>query len=296
MGIRMIEAREQLGEVACEVAESPIWDDRIDVLRWVDLNRGLVHGFSPTRGQLPVLALGQHVGFIVPTGADRLLAGLRDGFALVSVDGTFTLEQPLERERTDMRINDGKADPRGRVWAGTMGIDEPQPAGTLYRLEQDWSVHPQLGRLTIPNGIGWAPGGSPMYFTDTRWRRIDCFHYDLETGDISGRRAFARIPASSGSPDGLTVDEEGCVWVALWYGAAVHRYTPEGRLDTIVRVPALQATSCVFGGPDRRELFITSASLRLSEREWADHPHSGRVFTCRPGVAGLPTDPFVPTG
>jgi sugar lactone lactonase YvrE len=191
-------------------------------------------------------------------------------------------------------MNDGKADSAGRLWVGTMGIDDPQPEGTLYRLDNDWAVHAKIEGLTIPNGIGWSPDGSTMYFTDTTWGRIDSFSYDCSTGELGNRRTFVEIPSAAGQPDGLTVDEDGCVWVGLWYGAAVHRYAPTGRLDTIVRIPALQATSCVFGGTDRQDLFITSASLRLTAQENSDHPRSGRVFTCRPGAIGVRTDPFIP--
>lgn len=293
MSVRRLEAREEVGELACEVAESPIWDERTGVLRWIDLNRGLVHGYDAAAGQLPVLELGQHVGFVVPSGEDQLLAGVRDGFALVGLDGTMELRREVERERPQLRMNDGKADPAGRVWAGTMGIDDPGPEGSLYRLDRDWSASAFLTDLSIPNGIGWSPDGTTMYFTDTTWGRIDAFDYEPATGTASAQRSFAEIPGAAGQPDGLTVDEEGCVWVALWYGSAVHRYTPDGELDTIVGVPALQATSCVFGGPGRRDLFITSANLRLRPGELEEHPRSGRVFTCRPGVAGLATDSFV---
>lgn len=294
MAVRIIDAREEVGDVVCEVGEGPIWDDRVDALRWVDLTAGLVHGHDAVRGQLPPLELGRHVGFVVPTGADLLLAGVDDGFACVGLDGTTQLERAVEPRRPQMRINDGKADPAGRVWAGRMQIADPGPAGALHRLDADWSLTPQLSGLTIPNGIGWSPDGSRMYFTDTAWGRVDAFAYELATGALSDRRTFAEVPAEAGRPDGLTVDEEGCVWLALWTGAAVHRYTPDGRLDTIVRTPARQTTSCVFGGPDRRDLFITTASLGLTDQELADQPRAGRVFTCRPGVAGLRTDPFRP--
>lgn len=292
MSIRIMDCRQEVGDVVCEVAEGPIWDDRFGLLRWVDLNRGLVHGYSPARGQLPAMDLGQHAGFVVPSGSEHLLAGVRDGFGLVGPDGSLTMMRAVEADRPGMRMNDGKADPAGRVWAGTMGIDNPGPDGTLYSLGPDWSVTPRLTGLTIPNGIGWSPGGERMYFTDTTWGRIDVFSYDGATGEIADRRVFAQIPADAGAPDGLTVDEDGCVWIALWYGAAVHRYTPTGSLDTVVRIPALQATSCVFGGSDRQDLFVTSARQRLTGQQQSDHPRSGRVFACRPGVAGLPTSAF----
>lgn len=295
MSVRIIDARAEIGDVVSELGEGPIWDARFDVLRWVDLTRGLVHSYSPARGQLPVLELGQDVGFVVPTGDDRLLAGVRDGFALVDLGGgAMTLELELESERPDFRMNDGKADPVGRVWGATIAMDGAQPAGVLYRLDADWTIEPQLTELTIPNGIGWSPDGSRMYFTDSTWGRIDVFAYDLETGAIADGRTFVEIPQEAGLSDGLTIDEDGCLWVALWCGGAVHRYTPDGRLDTVVRIPAGQATSCVFGGADGRDLFITSANIDLTERDRADHPRSGRVFTCRPGVVGLATTAFVP--
>jgi sugar lactone lactonase YvrE len=293
VSVRVIDAREEVGEVVCELAESPIWDDRFDLLRWVDLDRGQIHGHSAGGGQLPPIDVGQNVGFILPSGEDRLLAGLRDGFATVGLEGQVELEVELEVERPQMRMNDGRADAAGRVWAGTMGIRNPQPEGALYRLDRDWTVTPELVDLTIPNGLGWSPDASTMYFTDSTWGRIDAFEYDLDTGSTGGRRACVEIPAEAGMPDGFTVDAEGCIWVALWCGSAVHRYTPEGRLDTVVRVPALQTTSCVFGGPDLRELYITSARLDMTEQQLADHPRSGRVFVCQPGVEGRPTQPFV---
>jgi sugar lactone lactonase YvrE len=296
VSIRIIEALEQIDAGVCEVGEGPIWDDRFDALRWVDLTAGLVHGHDAVAGQLPALELGQPVGFVVPTGTDELLAGVREGFARVSLDGAMRLARAVEPDRPHMRMNDGKADPAGRVWAGRMAAADPGPEGALHRLDADWSLTAQLTGLTIPNGIGWSPDGSRMYFTDTTWGRIDAFAYDLATGELGDRGTFAEIPAEAGQPDGLTVDADGCVWIALWTGAAVHRYTPEGRLDTIVRTPAPLTTACAFGGKDHKDLFITSARLGLTEQDLADHPRSGRVFTCRPGVAGLRPNPFRPRG
>src|SRR6185312_8175453 len=149
-----------------------------------------------------------------PFGDEQLLAGVRDGFAVVGLDGSMALEVELERDRPHLRVNDGKADPAGGVWAGTMGIDDPGPDGTLYRLAPDWSVQARLTGLTVPNGIGWSPDGTRMYFTDTTWSRIDAFDYDAPSGQTTDRRTFAEIPAALGLPDGLTVDEDGCVWVA----------------------------------------------------------------------------------
>src|SRR5262245_42287349 len=159
MTVRVIEATEEVGGTQCGLGEGPMWDDRFGVLRWVDINAGLVLGFSADEGDLDPIDVGQPVGFVVPTGGDQLLAGLRDGFALVGPDGVC-LALELERDRPEMRINDGKADPAGRVWAGTMRTDATGATGTLYRLDTDWSVTQQLTGLGISNGIGWSPDGA----------------------------------------------------------------------------------------------------------------------------------------
>ena len=293
MAERTVEATEQVGDIACEIGESPIWDERFGVLRWVDIRAGKIHSYNPASGQLPSIQLNQQIGFIVPFGSEELLGGLPLGLAAIGLAGEIAYKCSIDADRPRMRMNDGKADPEGRLWAGRMSADEPKPEGGLYRIQRDWTVDTQLARLTIPNGIGWSPDVSVMYFTDTTWDRIDSFSYDIATGQIADRRTFVEIPPEHGHPDGFTVDEDGCLWVALWCGAAVHRYTPEGHLDTIVRVPALQTTSCVFGGPDRRHLFITSARYRLTGTEAVSHPRSGLVFVCEPGSAGLQTDPFI---
>jgi sugar lactone lactonase YvrE len=294
MTVRVIDVKEAIGSVVSEVGEGPIWDGRFDVLRWVDINKGFVHTFSPEAGPLDRFELGQDVGFVVPLGSTQLLAGVRQGFAVLDGDGSLQVVVPIARGLPHMRLNDGKADPAGRVWAGTMGIEDPGSDGSLYCLGRDWSLQLRLQSLTIPNGIGWSPDGATMYFTDTTWGRVDAFDYELTTGTMGQRRSFVTLPASSGMPDGLTVDEEGCIWLALWGGGAVHRYTPDGRLDTVLRVPAAQVTSCVFGGRDHRELFITSASLNLTSKEKDDYPRAGSVFVCQPGVKGLRTDPYMP--
>lgn len=288
MSIRVLDARDELSEVVCEVAEGPMWDARSESLVWVDINAGLIHRHSSHLGQLDAIDVGQHVGFVVPCGASGYVAGLRDGFAFVGDEGTARVVVDVQRAKTHLRMNDGKTDPAGRIWAGTMGIDDPQPEGSLYCLDTAGEMRVAVTGLTIPNGIDWSPDQRSMYFTDTTWGRIDKFDYDVEAGTISDQRVFVDVPRDLGLPDGLAVDDEGCVWVALWYGGAVHRYTPEGRLDTVVRIPALQATSCAFGGAAGDELYITSANQRLTPQEAIDHPRSGRVFVCRPGAAGPP--------
>ena len=159
-------------------------------------------------------------------------------------------------------------------------------AGSLYRLDRDGRVHSILPDVTISNGIDWSADAQTMYYVDSPTRRIDMFDFDLASGAISNRRMLVRIPKEHGIPDGLTVDVDGCVWVALWRGSAVHRYTPYGLLDAVVRVPTSCPTSCAFGGPDFRDLYITTAAMDLADHERAEQPLAGGLFVCRPGVAG----------
>jgi sugar lactone lactonase YvrE len=176
-------------------------------------------------------------------------------------------------------MNDGACDPQGRFWAGTMAYDESPGAGTLYRLELDGHCSTMLTGVTISNGIGWSPDGATMYFSDSGAGSVDAFDFDGLTGAISARRTLVHIDQPGIAPDGLTVDEQGDIWVALWGGWAVHRYAPDGSLRATIDIPAAQATSCAFGGGDRSTLFVTSARVRLEEAALERQPDAGRVFS-----------------
>jgi sugar lactone lactonase YvrE len=167
-----------------------------------------------------------------------------------------------------------------------MALDERPGAGALYRLSVDGTVERMLPEVSISNGIGWTGDNRRMYFIDSPTQRIDVFDFDVEAGTICNRRPFVSIPPGSGVPDGLTLDADDFVWVALWRGGAVHRYTPDGELDLIVRVPVTHPTSCAFGGPDLRDLYITTASIALSDGERARQGMAGDLFRCRPGPTG----------
>ena len=186
-------------------------------------------------------------------------------------------------------MNDGACDPQGRFWAGTMAHDESSGAGVLYRLELDGSCTTVLAGLTISNGIGWSPDGSVMYLSDSGTSRIDRFDFDAATGQIRGRRTIVEIAEPDVAPDGLTVDEHGDIWVALWGGAAVRCYSPVGSLLATVPLPVDRPTSCAFGGPDRTTLFITTARHGLDEAALARQPDAGHVFRIDGlGVRGSP--------
>jgi len=276
-------------EANARLGEGPIWDPGASCLYFVDILAGKVHRFDPAAASSTEFAIGQSVGAVALTERDDLVLAVRDGFARLDLrTGAVRMIALVEADRPDHRMNDGACDPIGNFWAGTMALDERPGAGSLYRLNRDNSVDTMLTPVTISNGLDWSDDSRTMYFVDSPTRSVDLFDFDPETGALSSRRPLVRIAREDGMPDGLTLDAEGCVWVALWGGGAVRRYGPDGRLDAVVRLPVTHPTSCAFGGPDFRDLYITSAAGHASDDERRRQPHAGAVFRCRPGPAGRP--------
>ncbi len=276
-----------------ELGEGPVWDNRRACLFWVDIMRGLVHAYDPATGIDRALDVGQPVGAAMPTVGDNLVLAVRDGFARLDLStGAVRLVAPVEGDKPHQRMNDGNCDAAGRFWAGTMALDEQPGAGALYRLDPDGRVRTMLTGVTISNGLDWSGDGRVMFYADTGTGRVDCFDVDAATGEIGGRRPFVTVPPGSGAPDGLTIDADGGVWLALWGGGALHRYSPTGALETTVRLPVTHPTSCAFGGPDLRDLYVTTASIALDPAARTLQPHAGGLFRCRPGVAGRPAHRF----
>jgi sugar lactone lactonase YvrE len=275
---------------ACELGEGPVWDARSGRIAWVDILGRNVHLHDPTTGATESIATPLDVGAIVPRRTGGFMAALQDGFWVVG-DGPPRRVASVSDARPEIRFNDGKCDPAGRFWAGTMAYDEVSPAGGLYRLDLDGSVARVLDGLTISNGLAWSGDGTTLYFIDTPTRRIDAFSYDADTGEIADRRTVIEIPRGAGWPDGMTIDVEDGLWVALWGGSALHRYVA-GRLDRVVPLPVSQPTSCAFGGPDLDVLYVTSARKGLDAAARRAEPLAGALFRLSPGVRGTPATPY----
>jgi sugar lactone lactonase YvrE len=280
-------------EVALDVrvglGEGPIWEASRQRLLFVDIPLGEIYAFYPATGDHAVYEVGQPAGAITPTAAGDWLIAARDGFLRLDPrSGATTLAAIVEDDRPDNRMNDGYCDARGRFWAGTMSMNQEKEAGALYRLGTDMQVTRMVDHITTSNGIDWSPDQTLMYYVDTGTRRIDVFDFDLGAGTIANRRPFVTIPDAEGKPDGLIVDAEGGVWLALWGGGEVRRYAPDGRLDRSIALPVTHPTKCAFGGPDLGDLFITSARSPVPEHARAAQPHAGSLLHCRPGVTGRP--------
>jgi sugar lactone lactonase YvrE len=271
-----------------ELGESPVWDERANALYAVDILGCAVMRLDPATGAIEQIArLDDLVGAIV----------LRQDGGLVAATGTSVVLLDAELRRTvaaeisgatDLRFNDGACDPQGRFWVGTMSRDERPERGALYRFDERGLVA-MVESVSISNGIDWTVDGTRMIYADTPTRRIDTFAFDAVDGTLSDRRTLVEL---QGMPDGLAVDAEDHIWVALWDGWAVHRYRPDGTLDRVVELPVARPTSCAFGGGDLGDLYITSARTGLTAEALEAQPHAGSVFVLKPGVAGRPANRF----
>ena len=279
------EAIELLADFKSVLGEGPVWDARIDRVAWVDIMAGRLH-LTARDGSTRSIELPSPVGCVVPRAGGGWVAALADGFWAVAADGSTERLVDVQSDRPELRFNDGKCDPQGRFWAGTMALDQRAGAGALYRLDVDLSVTRMVEGVGISNGLDWSPDGRTMYYVDTPTQRIDTFDFDPASGAIAGRRPFATIDPGDGSPDGLTVDAEGGIWLALWDGWLVRRYLPDGSIEREIRLPVSEVTCPVFGGPDLDELYITTAWEDLSEEQHAAEPLAGGLFRARPGVRG----------
>jgi sugar lactone lactonase YvrE len=267
-------------------AEGPVWSPAWGGLRWVDMFAGDV---------LALLADGtierRHVGAVAaalrPRRSGGAIIAVERGFVLEDADGGLRPQPPLWADPT-VRMNDGGCDPDGRFYCGSMAYDSGPGRGSLYRLDADGSTSVVLRGSTISNGLDWSPDGGTAYYIDTPTRRVEMFDYDGDVG-LTHRRVFAEIAEDAGLPDGMTVDSEGCVWVALYGGSAVHRFRPDGVLDGVVELPVTQVTACTFGGDDLGVLFITTTRENVPPGE---QPDAGALFHCRPGVFGRPVRAF----
>jgi sugar lactone lactonase YvrE len=284
---------ELLVDAHARIGEGPVWDAALRRLVWLDILNGLVHLYDPVSGHDETAGVGKAVGAAAPRASGGLVLALEDGFAAFDpASEELTPLAPVEADQPGLRMNDGKCDRAGRFWAGSMEWDGEHPVGSLYRLDPDHAVTRVVTGVRISNGLGWSPDGRLMYYIDSPTYRIDVFDFDLGQGSLANRRTLVEVPREWGMPDGMTVDAEGCLWVAFWGGWAVRRLTPDGTLVETLRLPVSQVSSCTFGGPDGEDLYITSATDGLSDEQLRAEPHAGALFRARPGVAGGPTWSF----
>jgi len=277
------------------VGESPVWHPEEQTLYWIDIQRREIHRYHPASGQNETFELPEIVTSIGLRSGDELILTLKKHFATFNT-ATSRLQRwgDVEADLSRNRFNDGKCDPQGRFWAGTMdATDWSAPAGNLFRMDADKLITKMQTGVICSNGSGWSPDGRTMYYTESF--RYSVFHYDFDpgTGAISNRRPFATLDSKCGGfPDGMTVDADGFVWSNVVGLGQIRRYDPKGKLERIVQLPVPRATDCTFGGPNLRTLYITTARETMTPAQLSDAPLSGSLFAVDCDVAGLLSTPF----
>ncbi len=285
----MIET-EVVWKIRSELGEGPIWWN--DSLYWVDINAPHLHIYTPATGEQRSFVLNELTGTVVPRASGGVILAQQSGLCVFhpETDSSEPLPWPADKPIVN-RFNDGKCDPQGRLWVGTLGHD--QPTGSFYRIDSNFKVSEMLGGVRVSNGLCWDERRSRFYYIDSPTEAIDMFDWDPDLGAISGRRIVARLPrGEKGVPDGMTIDTEGRLWVAVFGGGGVHCIDPDtGQSLEKVIVPVPKTTACWFGGEKLDELYITTASIREDAASLRAHPLAGSLFVCRPGAAGHPTTP-----
>jgi sugar lactone lactonase YvrE len=276
------------------LGEGPCWDADNRQLYWVDIESGHIHRLDVDTGQVATADFGQKVGAVALRQSGGLIVAAQHGIYLFDME---TREQVRianpEADLPNNRFNDGKCDAKGRFWAGTMSMDGEPGKGALYCIEPDHTVRKMVESVNLSNGLAWSPDNTVLYYIDSPTFRITAYEFHLETGELGASGVVAHIPENLGTPDGMTIDAEGKLWVAHWGGSRITRWDPQtGRQIGEIPMPVSKPTCCIFGGDALDQLYITSARIGSSDEELAAQPLNGAVFRAQPDASGLPAHKF----
>jgi sugar lactone lactonase YvrE len=278
----------------CTLGEGTVWDAAGSNIYWIDIANGEIHRKGIDTG-LQTCRVGQAVGSIALRSQGGLIGALKNGIFFIDFEKQ-QLDEVASPEASliQNRFNDGKCDPSGRFWVGTMNLDEKSPTGNLYMLETDLNIQLKIPGTKISNGMAWNGAGDTFYFIDSPTFTVRAFDFDCQTGTISNGRTAIHVPKEMGYPDGMTIDADDMLWIALFDGWGVSQWNPEtGRLLQQIKLPVSQVSCCTFGGPSLKDLYISTASIRLKREQLKEQPLAGGLFIIPDcGSAGSTTQKF----
>ncbi len=282
-------------KIKTQLGEGAFWNYRTDELYWIDIEGKKLFIYNPESKKNRSFDLPSRPGTVVSSiQKDTAVIALEDGIYFINIKtGKTTLLSDVESKMTFNRFNDGKCDPNGNLWVGSMNLKQDQPTAFLYKIESDGKAFKMIDSITISNGIVWTKDHKTMYYTDTPTGKIMAYDYNINTATISNKRVAVVVPESIGYPDGMTIDENDKLWVGLWNGNAIGNFDPlTGKLIRKIEVPAHNVTSCAFGGKNLDILYITTAAIDMTTKEQQKYPDAGSVFKIKPGVKGVRSDFF----
>jgi sugar lactone lactonase YvrE len=281
-------------QIKSKLGEGAFWNHRTQELYWVDIEGKLLHIYNPKTKLNKSFSTSSRIGTVVPKSSTEAVVALEDGVYMMNTEsGDIYLLSDIENDKTQNRFNDGKCDPSGRLWVGSMALNQEQYSGSLYMIDESGKTELKIDSVTISNGIVWTSNHKTMYYIDTPTAKIRAFDFDNNTGNISNERVVIEVNDSLGFPDGMAIDEENMLWVGMWNGNAVVRFDPStGKIISKIEVPAHNVTSCAFGGKSLDTLYITTASVDMTPEEHAKFPLAGSLFKAVPGVKGVKSSFF----
>lgn len=283
----VVDAKSTLGE-------GPVWHQEIQKLFWVDIEGKKINCLDPTAGKVETHLFGKMPGALVPIDEQKLLVAFEDGIVVYNwKTQQLSYKNDLGKDTPRIRANDGKCDPNGNFWIGTMHLDLEPKTGTLYSLGEQFNIKVQIEGRTISNGLAWSSDNQTMYYIDTFENCVYAYDFDVKTSEINEKRTIISIDPELGGLDGMCIDHDNKLWIAHWGGHCIRQWDPKfGEILNEIEIPAPHVTSCTFGGPDLNELYITTARSGLSETQLENFPLSGGLFKVKPNTKGLPTSFF----
>jgi sugar lactone lactonase YvrE len=281
-------------QIAALIGECPRWHPAEQMLYWVDIMEPSVNRFDPDTGRNVTWKMPERIGCFGFRRDGGLIAGMQSGIFMVDLEPRVVLTRVFDFEpnNPEVRFNDGRVDPGGRFWAGTNSESMDKRSNSLFRFDPNGDCTRMVDGLICSNGLAFSPDGKTMYHSDSRQDYVWAWDFNQRTGDISNQRVFLQIDIQEGRPDGAAVDSEGYYWLCHVGGWHVARYSPEGRIDRVIGVPAQRPTMCAFGGKDLKTLYVTTARTPLSAQALAKQPLAGSLFSMRVDVPGIPEPYF----